>query len=105
MSIKLLLVFNYIDWFFKKHGDLIAKAEYQRQDDIEKEEHEKFSIVKAYTVRNPRTVVVHIEHTSLASWTVMTPKLNRIYLYGLKLWHSKQYLLFFVSFYSAKNPQ
>jgi len=35
-------------------------------DNVEKEKHEKLSIGKSDTVRNPRTVMIHVKNTSLA---------------------------------------
>lgn len=44
-----------------------GKRKYESKYDIEKEQHEKFTVAKSYTISNPRTVMVHIQHTSLTS--------------------------------------
>jgi len=43
-----------------KEGNLAPQGVNQGQDDIEEEEHEEFSVTKAYTVGDPRAVVIHI---------------------------------------------
>lgn len=48
-------------------GDFNGQRKYQSQDYIEQKKHEKFSIAEAYTVSDPRAVVVHIQHAPLAS--------------------------------------
>lgn len=55
------------------------------EDDVEKEQHEEFSVAKSYTIGYPGTVVVHVEYAALASRAVVTSNSYHNYLSGLKL--------------------
>lgn len=44
------------------------------QNDVEEEEHEELSVCKSHTVRDPGTVMVHIEHATLTGRAVVTPE-------------------------------
>lgn len=90
---------------FYEERDFASEWVNESDDDVEKEEHKKFTIGKAYTISDPRAVMIHIQHTSLTSRTVMASSLFSEYLSGLKLWQRRQYLLFLFSLSSAKNPQ
>ena len=52
--------------FFEKQRYFEAETENESKNDIEKEKHKELSIVKSDAVGNPRTVMIHIEYTSLA---------------------------------------
>ena len=55
-----------------KNWNFTADAKGKRDDNVEKEQHEKLSVRKAYAVGYPRTVMIHIEHTALTGGAVMT---------------------------------
>lgn len=71
-----MLSFRDENVLFEQHWDLKSQAENQSENDIEQEQHEIFSIVISNTIRNPRTVMIHIQHTSLTCGTVMTSICN-----------------------------
>lgn len=62
-----------------------GKRKYESQYDIEKEEHEKFTVAESHAICDPGTVVVHIQYASLTSRAVVTSKLHLSYRSGLKL--------------------
>ena len=58
-SCKNLSHLLYFDWEFAGYG------KNKGQDDVEEKKHKEFSVAESNAVRYPRTVMVHIEHTSL----------------------------------------
>ena len=79
-----------LDDLFNKERYFDTKWEDNCKNDVEEEKHEVFPVTKAYTVCYPRAMVVHVQHASLASWTMVASTLIYEYLYGLKLWHNRQ---------------
>ena len=88
-----------------EEGKLAGEGEDEGEDDVEKEEHEELSIAETDAVGDPGTVVVHVQYAALAGGAVVTSDSYHNYLSGLKLWHSRQYLLLRFSLSSAKKPQ
>jgi hypothetical protein len=93
------------DDFPNEEGNLAGEGEDEGEDDVEKEEHEELSIAETDAVGDPGAVVVHVQYAALAGGAVVTSDSYHNYLSGLKLWHSRQYLLLRFSLSSAKKPQ
>lgn len=77
-NIKILLSFSDHNVLLKQHRNFEGQAENQSENDIEQEKHEIFSIVVAHTIRNPWTMMVHIENASLAGRAMMASKCYEI---------------------------
>jgi hypothetical protein len=76
MDRKGLLLACYFDYLLDEQWDFTADAIYECNYYVEKEKHKKFPIAETYTVRNPRAVVVHVQHTSLACRAMMASKIE-----------------------------
>ena len=64
-----------VDYFHdvsNEQRDFAWKGEDEGEDDIEKKKHKELSIAKSNTIRDPRTVMVHIKYASLTRRTMMT---------------------------------
>lgn len=57
--------------------DLGGEGVDEGEDNVEEEEHEELAVGKAHAVGNPGTVVVHVQHASLARRAVMASWLER----------------------------
>lgn len=66
MYCKLLIPIYNSKTLFRHHIQFTADRKHKSEYNVEKEEHEEFTIREPDTVRNPRTVMVHVEHASLA---------------------------------------
>lgn len=85
-----LLLLGDGDDLLDEEGDLAAERVDEGENDIEEEEHKELSVAESDAVGDPGAVVVHVEDAALAGGAVVAPSLVHNYLYGLKLWQSRQ---------------
>ena len=65
--------------------DFAGEGKDEGEDDVEKEQHEEFSVAESYTIGYPGTMMVHVKYASLACRAVVTSNSYHNYLSGLKL--------------------
>ena len=58
-----------------EHGRGEREAHHQCEYDVEQEQYEEFAVGVAHTIADPRTVMIHVQHASLACRAVVTSKL------------------------------